>query len=117
MRPTASVTPGPYQQMTTTPAAALRRLGELESEMPGHAPLIAQLRDQYEHRSGPYERSGEGDGGAADVEAREHDELRKAVLAAERVAVIELLERGEIGEEALRRVERDIDLEEVRGDS
>ncbi len=100
-----------------TTAAALRRLGELSTEMPGHAPLIAQLRDQYEHRSGHYERTPSADGGAEDDEAQEHDQLRKAVLAAERLAVIELLERGEIGEEAHQRVERDIDLEEVRSGS
>ena len=94
--------------------AAVLRLDALVTEMPGHVPLIDKMRDLYVHRSGHYGRPGDDDATLDEQEAREHDEIRKAVLSAERIAVIELLERGEIGEEALRRVERDIDLEEIR---
>jgi monovalent cation/hydrogen antiporter len=94
--------------------AAVARLDALVTEMPGHVPLIDKLRELYLHRSSHYGPSGEDDADFDENEAREHDEIRKAVLAAERSALIGLLERGEIGEEALRRVERDIDLEEIR---
>ena len=97
-------------------AAALARLDELESEIPGHRPLIDQLRDRYAHRAEHYVHSHEGDALADDPEEREHEEIRRAVLAAERLAIIGLRDRGVISDEALRRVERDLDLEELRRD-
>jgi CPA1 family monovalent cation:H+ antiporter len=97
--------------------AALARLGELETEIPGHLPLIGQLRDRYAHRAEHYTHSHEdGDELPVDPEERDHEAIRRAVLAAERLAVIELRDRGVIGDEALRRVQHDIDLEEVRRD-
>jgi hypothetical protein len=47
-------------------------------------------------------------------EAIDHEKIRRAVIDAQRVAVIDLRDRGVIGDEALRRVERDLDLEELR---
>ena len=43
-----------------------------------------------------------------------HDEIRRAVISAERVAIIALRDRGEISDDALRAVERDLDLDELR---
>jgi len=97
--------------------AALRRLDELETEFPDHVPLIEEIRGRYQHRAGHYERAHDGDELVEDPEERDHVEIRRAVLAAERAAVIDLRDDGEISHEALRRVERDIDLEEVRGDA
>ena len=51
-----------------------------------------------------------------DPEERDHEAIRRAVLAAERVAIIELRDRAVISDEMLRRVERDLDLEELRRD-
>ena len=48
------------------------------------------------------------------MEEMEHDEIRRAVISAERVAVIALRDRGEISDDALRTVERDLDLDELR---
>ena len=97
--------------------AALQRLDELVTEVPGHVPLIDQLRDRYLHRTEHHERAREGDEIVDDPEEADHRQIRQAVLTAERVAVIELRDRGDIGEEALRRVERDIDLEELRDEA
>lgn len=97
--------------------AALRRLDELVTEVPGHVPLIDQLREQYQHRAEHYSRTGQSDVLATDPEQRDHERIRREVLAAERLAVIELRERGEISDRALRLLERDIDLEELRGDA
>jgi monovalent cation/hydrogen antiporter len=97
--------------------AAVRRLEELVTEIPGHLPLIDQLREQYRHRTEHYDRAGATDGAEVDEEQRDHELIRRAVLAAERLAVIELRERGAISDQALRRLERDIDLEELRGDA
>lgn len=97
--------------------AALRRLDGLAGEMPAHLPLIEQLREQYRHRADHYERSRTAEDGATDPEQRDHERIRREVLAAERMAVIDLREAGDISDESLRHLERDIDLEELRGDA
>jgi len=104
-------------------AAALVRLEELRSEVPGHLPLIDQLKERYEHR-GEHLVHDDGDEptpNVADeemtpeqVEELEHDEIRRAVISAERLAVLDLRDRGEISDDALRRIERDLDLDELR---
>jgi CPA1 family monovalent cation:H+ antiporter len=99
--------------------AALRRLDELVTDVPGHLPLIEQLRDRYSHRAEHYvhDHGHDGTGEApVDPEERDHEAIRRAVLAAERVAIIELRDGGVISDEVLRRVERDLDLEELRRD-
>lgn len=96
--------------------AALGRLDELVTEVPGHLPLIDQLRERYRHRAEHYVHAHDTDELPVDPEERDHEKIRRAVLAAERLAVIELRDRGVISDEALRRVERDLDLEELRRD-
>jgi Na+/H+ antiporter len=93
--------------------AAVRRIGDLEREWPDHRPLVDQLRAMYEHRS---EHLGETNGSNAelDQELVEHKLIRQAVIEAERNAVVDLRDRGIINDEVLRRVERDLDLEELR---
>ena len=104
-------------------AAALVRLEELRSEVPGHLPLIDQLKERYEHR-GEHLVHDDGDEPTPNlsddemtpeqVEELEHDEIRRAVISAERLAVLDLRDRGEISDDALRRIERDLDLDELR---
>jgi CPA1 family monovalent cation:H+ antiporter len=99
--------------------AALRRLDELVTDVPGHLPLIEQLRDRYAHRAEHYAHDHGHDGtdeAPVDPEERDHEAIRRAVLAAERVAIIELRDGGVISDDVLRRVERDLDLEELRRD-
>lgn len=45
-----------------------------------------------------------------------HDRLRLEVIHAQRTAIISLRNRGDIGDDALRRVERELDLEELRSE-
>lgn len=96
--------------------AALGRLDELVTEVPGHLPLIDQLRDRYRHRAEHYVHAHEGADAVEDPEERDHEAIRRAVIAAERIAVIGMRDRGVISDETLRRVERDLDLEELRRD-
>jgi CPA1 family monovalent cation:H+ antiporter len=103
--------------------AALARLEELREEVPGHLPLIDQLRERYLHR-GEHLVHEHGDEPTAtavaddltpeEVEEMEHDEIRRAVITAERMAVRALRDEGEISDDALRRVERDLDFDELR---
>ena len=104
------------QAREVTGDAALRRIGELEKEWPTHRPLIEQLRTQYEHRAEHRDRR-EADATAADQEETEHRAIRHQVLEAEREAAVDLRNRNAINDTVLRRLERDIDLEELRMDA
>jgi CPA1 family monovalent cation:H+ antiporter len=100
-------------------AAALDRLATIGQEWRGHDELIDQMRARYDHAA---EHLDHGHDAAThevthDQEWVEHAAIRQAVIDAQRVAVIDLRDRGVIGDEALRRVERDLDLEELRAES
>ncbi len=92
--------------------AALARLDEMADD----DRATAQLRELYEARLGharaPLDERGDGD--REHVEAFER--LREELLRSERAALHDLHARGEISEDALRTVERDLDLQEARLD-
>lgn len=102
--------------------AACRRIARLGEEWPNHLPLIETLQSQYRHRAthlGDLRSDETDDNGrplseAAEQEMLEHSQIKQAVIDAERAAILELRQRGEIGDPAWRRVERDLDLEELR---
>ena len=102
--------------------AACRRIAQLAEEWPTHLPLVETLKAQYGHRASHLEElrsdavdeDGHPLSQAAEQELLEHGQIRRAVIDAERQAVLELRQLGEIGDEAWRRVERDLDLEELR---
>jgi hypothetical protein len=114
--------------------AALVRIEALRAEAAGHLPMLDRMRDQYRDRLEHLEHD-EADPDGADVatktgesdlldvdadatpeeiEELEHDAIRRAVISAERLAVVELRDRDEISDAALRVVERDLDLDELR---
>ncbi|HKW78485.1 MAG TPA: Na+/H+ antiporter [Candidatus Limnocylindria bacterium] len=97
-----------------TAEAALTRLDEMLAESPGHKPLIDTLRTQYEHRASHAELHHNEEAGAAEQELLEHTEIRREAIAAERRAAFDLHERGVIDDQLLRRIERDLDLEDLR---
>ena len=102
--------------------AALIRVEELRGEVPDHIPLLDQLKERYEHRNEhlvhdhasvpPPEDASELT--PQEVEEHEHEEIRQSIISAERLAVLQLRDHGEISDEVLRRVERDLDLDELR---
>jgi Na+/H+ antiporter len=94
--------------------AALDRLAGLVTEVPGHLELIDDLRRRYDHQTEHLVHDHETGKVEPTQEAIEHEKIRRAVLDAQRFAVIDLRDRGVIGDEALRRVQRDLDLEELR---
>jgi CPA1 family monovalent cation:H+ antiporter len=97
-----------------TAEAALRRIDDLNAEYPGHTQLIDALRSQYQNRSTHAEQHHGNEPGAAEQERIDHTQIRRELIEAERRAAFELHERGVIGDEILRRIERDLDLEELR---
>jgi monovalent cation/hydrogen antiporter len=99
----------------TAAEAALSRLEQMERDgdddrATGHLRELYEAR--LEHARAPQDERGDED--------REHVEafqrLREELLRSERAALHELHERGEISEDALRTVERDLDLQEARLD-
>jgi Na+/H+ antiporter len=97
--------------------AALGRLEELAVEWSGHLELIEQLRARYQHAEEHLDHDHEAAGAREpDQEQIEHEAIRRAVIDAQRVAIIDLRDRGVIGDAALRRVERDLDLDELRAE-
>jgi monovalent cation/hydrogen antiporter len=98
--------------------AATRRLDELDPVWPGHRPLLDQLRETYRHRSEHVVRQRDAsDGDADDRELIEHREIRRTVIDAEREALLRLRAEGEVSDEVLRDLERELDLEERRMDA
>jgi monovalent cation/hydrogen antiporter len=96
--------------------AALARLDSLATEWPGHLELIVNLRERHEHATEHLEHNHESGEVAQDQEQIEHSIIQRAVIDAQRLAVIDLRDRGVISDEALRRVERGLDLEELRAE-
>jgi CPA1 family monovalent cation:H+ antiporter len=66
---------------------------------------------QGEHVDGP---DGHVEASEADQELIEHRAIRHAVIQAERDALLELRDSGQISDDVLRLVERELDLEELR---
>ena len=97
--------------------AANRRIDQLYPVWPGHRPLLDQLREQYRHRSEHLERQRDPDRDGEDRELIEHREIRRNVIDSEREALLRLRARGAIDDDVLRKLEREIDLEEQRMDA
>ena len=95
--------------------AATARIDELYPVWPGHQPLLDQMRGTYRHRSEHVERQAAGD--EHEREMIEHREIRRTVIDAEREALLRLRAEGEINEDVLRDLERELDLEERRMDA
>jgi CPA1 family monovalent cation:H+ antiporter len=104
------------QARALTAEAALARLDDLEAEWPTHKPLIDALRAKYEHATSHAEERAGAEPGAAEQEQLEHTQIRRELIEAERRAAFDLRERGVIDDELLRRIERDLDLEELRSE-
>ena len=83
-------------------------------------PLDAKerVREQYEDRIGRYEAGIEAGGTTEEYSQNSAAwrAWRRGLIAAEREAVLSKRDRGEIGPEVMRRVLRDLDLEESRID-
>jgi monovalent cation/hydrogen antiporter len=95
-------------------SAALERLDGLADEFADHLELVEQLRARFAHEADHALPGPDDEPDAAEQEQLDHQAIRMAVVSAQREAIIQLRDDGVIGDEALRRVERDLDLEAVR---
>jgi CPA1 family monovalent cation:H+ antiporter len=98
--------------------AALQRLEELEEEEWVRAETADRLRRSMGFRRNRFAaRFAEDDDGALEEQSLAYQRLMHELLDAERSAVAELRREGRINDDVMRRVTRDLDLEDARLDS
>jgi CPA1 family monovalent cation:H+ antiporter len=93
--------------------AALARLEELASGEPVPDDVQDQLRGAYQQRLDAFTEA-EASDGRSESASETYKRLRRELIAVERAAAVSMREDGEIGSEVMRRLERDLDLEESR---
>jgi Na+/H+ antiporter len=95
--------------------AALERLEELIDEDWVRPETAERLRGLYDFRRSRFRARFEGeDDGAIERQSTDYQRLRRELLEAERAAVVALRREGRISDDVMRRVERDLDLEDAR---
>jgi Na+/H+ antiporter len=95
--------------------AAIDRLEELEGEEWVRDVSAQRMRQSYEFRIRRFEsRLDDDDDGDIEEGSQAYQRLRRKVLEAERAEIIRQRNRGDITDEIMRRIERDIDLEDAR---
>ena len=97
--------------------AGLERLDELVGEAWVLDDTAERIRGQYRFRIDRFSARADPDGdGKIEKRSLKYQRLRRELIDAERHAVIELRNTGEISDEVMRRIERDLDLEASRLD-
>jgi monovalent cation/hydrogen antiporter len=97
--------------------AALERLEELAEEDWVQADTVERLRGSYRFRSDRFRARYDGvDDAGVEERSAQFQRLRRELLDAERDAVLALRNGGQITEQVMQRVQRDIDLEDSRLD-
>jgi monovalent cation/hydrogen antiporter len=95
--------------------AALQRLDELLDEDWVRPETAERLRGLYDFRRSRFQARFDGeDDGAIEQQSADFQRLRRELLEAERSAVVGLRNAGRISDNVMRRVERDLDLEDAR---
>jgi CPA1 family monovalent cation:H+ antiporter len=97
--------------------AALARIEELADDESVRSDTAERLRGLYRFRVDRFrERMREDGDGSIEERSQAYQRLRRQLLDAERHAVVEMRNTGEISDDVMRRVERDLDLEDSRLD-
>jgi CPA1 family monovalent cation:H+ antiporter len=97
--------------------AALARLEELEAEGWVREDTAERTRGQYRFRTNRFRARYDGvDDEGVEDRSQQYQRLRRELLEAERQAVLRLRNEGTITEDVMQRVQRDIDLEDLRLD-
>jgi CPA1 family monovalent cation:H+ antiporter len=98
--------------------AALAHLDELAAAEWTRDDTVERMRGMYEYRSRRLgARAGETedeDGGGYEHRSRKYQKMVRSVLDAQRRAVVELRNQGEISNDVMHRIERELDLEDER---
>jgi CPA1 family monovalent cation:H+ antiporter len=95
--------------------AALDRIEELRAQDWVRDDTADRMRGIYDFRIRRFSaRFDDEDDGAIDEQSYAYQRLRRKVLEAERAEIIRLRNVGKINDEIMRRLERDLDLEDTR---
>jgi CPA1 family monovalent cation:H+ antiporter len=98
----------------TSARAALRRIDELAEEKWTTEEDVFSLRSIHEHRTHRYDGDGDAEEAQRDnVQDGAARRMKREVLQAERQAVIQLRDEGTIGDGVLRRLEHELDLQDI----
>ena len=98
-----------------TARAALARLDELEGEDWTREATVERMRGLYDYRIRRFSaRFDPEDDGDIDAGSHAYQRLRRETLEAERAEVIRLRNAGVINDDVMHRIERDLDLEDLR---
>jgi monovalent cation/hydrogen antiporter len=94
--------------------AALARLEELEGEEWVGEDTAERVRGLYNYRRSRFAARFDGDDDGLEERSAAYQCLSMELLRAQRQTLIRLRNEGKIGDEAMHRIERDLDLEESR---
>jgi monovalent cation/hydrogen antiporter len=95
--------------------AAIDRIEELREQEWVREDTADRMRAMYDFRIRRFSaRFDDEDDGAIDRRSQDYQRLRRKLLEAERAEVIRLRNQGKINDEIMRRIERDLDLEDTR---
>jgi CPA1 family monovalent cation:H+ antiporter len=97
--------------------AALARLDELGSQEWTRDDTVDRMRQLYGYRQRRFAARGvDGEGGEEEFETRayRYQKMVREVIAAQLSAVVDLRNRGEISNDVMHRIERELDLERDR---
>jgi monovalent cation/hydrogen antiporter len=94
--------------------AALARLEELEGEEWVREDTAERVRGFYNYRRSRFAARFDGDEDGLEERSANYQRLSMELLRAQRQSLIRLRNEGRIGDEALHRIERNLDLEESR---
>jgi len=95
--------------------AALARLEELAEEDWVREDAAERMRGIYNYRRSRFSSRFDGsDDGSFEERSAAYQHLMRELLRAQHMTVIELRDEGKIGDDAMHRIERDLDLEESR---
>jgi monovalent cation/hydrogen antiporter len=94
--------------------AGLEEIERARPNWPGHQPLFDRLESSLRDRGQHLATEDPDETAERRQERLEHEEIQRGVIGAQRTAVTELRDRGEINDQTLRLIERELDLEELR---
>ena len=94
--------------------AALARIEELVEEEWVREDTAERMRGLYNYRRSRFGARFDGDEDGIEERSAAYQRLMRELLRAQRKTLIELRDGGRIGDEAMHRIERDLDLEESR---
>jgi NhaP-type Na+/H+ or K+/H+ antiporter len=104
----------PTLARTTAYQAGLDEIARARPMWPDHQPLLDRLESGLADRTRHLDTPDPAETADRRQERIEHEQIQRGVISAQRTAVIELRDRGEINDETLRVIEHELDLEELR---